>query len=256
MRRSRPRRVSQRVQHSGLHRPAQAGDRSHPGHNPGMPSSRSESGTETLAVIDFETTGMGPSQGARATEIAVVRVEAGRSTERYQSLMRTGAWVPPFIEALTGISKAMLRSAPPAARVMQEVAEFTRGLPLVAHNAAFDRSFWIAEMAHAGLQPDPAQRFACTLLLARRLWPEAPDHKLGTLQRWAGLKRDGHAHRAMSDADVTAQLLIALQQEAQQRWATSLGDRPVDHALLCQLQGLSRKVLECGWAPSARATTV
>lgn len=209
-----------------------------------------------LAVIDFETTGMGPSQGARATEIAVVRVEAGRITDRYQSLMRTGVWVPPFIEALTGISNEMLRDAPPAARVMQEVAEFTRGLPLVAHNAAFDRSFWIAEMAYAGLEPDPAQRFACTLLLARRLWPEAPDHKLGTLQRWAGLKRDGQAHRALSDADVTAQLLIALQQEAQQRWATSLGDRPVDHALLCQLQGLSRRVLDRGWAPSARTATV
>lgn len=203
-----------------------------------------------IAVVDFETTGMGAGQGARATEIAVVLVENGQVTGRYQSLMYSGAWIPPFIEALTGISNAMLRDAPPAAAVMREVAEFTRGLPLVAHNAAFDRSFWVAEMAQAGLEADPAHRFACTLLLARRLWPQAPDHKLGTLQRWAGLTRDGRAHRALSDAEVTAQLLIALQQEIGRRWSADLTGRGADHALLCQVQAQSRRVLERGWRPA------
>ncbi|HNB43340.1 MAG TPA: exonuclease domain-containing protein [Burkholderiaceae bacterium] len=209
--------------------------------------------TPPIAVVDFETTGMGPSQGARATEIAIVLVEDGRITGRYQSLMHTGAWVPPFIEALTGISNAMLRDAPPAAAVMREVAEFTRGLPLVAHNAAFDRNFWIAEMAQAGLDPDPAHRFACTLLLSRRLWPEAPDHKLGTLERWAGLTRDGRAHRAMSDADVTAQLLIRLQRDVAERWAEALGPQGADHSRLCEVQAQSRRVLARGWVPSAAA---
>ena len=63
---------------------------------------------ETLAVIDFETTGMSPAQGARATEIAAVLVQGGQVAGRFQSLMNTGAWVPPFIEQLTGISNAML----------------------------------------------------------------------------------------------------------------------------------------------------
>jgi DNA polymerase-3 subunit epsilon len=206
-----------------------------------------------IAVVDFETTGMSPAQGARATEIAVVLVEDGRITERYQSLMHSGAWVPPFIEALTGISNAMLRDAPPAATVMREVAAFTRGLPLVAHNASFDRNFWAAEMAQAGVEPDPAHRFACTLLLSRRLWPEAPNHKLGTLEQWAGLSRDGRAHRAMSDADVTAQLLIRLQREAGTRWAEALGPRGADHATLCEVQLQSRRVLARGWVPSAAA---
>lgn len=209
--------------------------------------------TPPIAVVDFETTGMGPSQGARATEIAIVLVEDGRITGRYQSLMHTGVWVPPFIEALTGISNAMLRDAPPAAAVMREVADFTRGLPLVAHNAAFDRNFWIAEMAQAGLDPDPAHRFACTLLLSRRLWPEAPNHKLGTLEQWAGLTRDGRAHRAMSDADVTAQLLIRLQRDVAERWAEALGPQGADHSRLCEVQAQSRRVLARGWVPSAAA---
>ena len=37
---------------------------------------------ETIAVIDFETTGMGPGQGARATEIAVVLLQGGRIVAR------------------------------------------------------------------------------------------------------------------------------------------------------------------------------
>jgi DNA polymerase III subunit epsilon len=204
-----------------------------------------------IAVVDFETTGMGPAQGARATEIAIVLVQDGHLVDRYQSLMRTGVWVPPFIEQLTGISNAMLREAPPAAQVMREVAAFTRGLPLVAHNAAFDRSFWQAEMAQAGLAPDPAHTFACTLLLARRLWPEAPNHKLGTLEQWAGLSRDGRAHRALSDADVTAQLLVRLQQHIECQHAAVLGDRPVDHGLLCELQRISpRQLARGGWRPA------
>src|SRR5690606_35810328 len=73
---------------------------------------------DTIAVIDFETTGISPEHGARATEIAAVLVRDGVVVDRYQSLMNAGAWVPPFIEALTGISNEMVRAAPPAARVM------------------------------------------------------------------------------------------------------------------------------------------
>lgn len=196
-----------------------------------------------IAVVDFETTGMGPQQGARATEIAVVLVQDGRIIDRYQSLMYTGVHIPPFIVGLTGISNAMLEDAPPAEQVMREVAAFTRGTPLVAHNAAFDRGFWQAEMARAGLEPDPAHEFACTVLLSRRLYDDAPSRKLSALADWLGLQRDGRAHRAMSDADVTAQLLIRLQRDIARRFADELGDRTPDHALLSRLQRAAKHQL-------------
>ena len=88
---------------------------------------------QTVAVIDFETTGISPAQGARATEIAAVLVCEGEIVGRFQSLMNSGAWVPPFIEQLTGISNAMLANAPPARAVVRELMQFTRGCPLVAH---------------------------------------------------------------------------------------------------------------------------
>jgi len=199
---------------------------------------------DLIAVIDFETTGMGPAQGARATEIAAVLVQGGQIVDRYQSLMKTGVYIPSFITQLTGITNAMVAAAPPAEQVMREVAAFTHGVPLVAHNAAFDRGFWASEMAQADLPPDPAHDFACTVLLSRRLYPDAPSHKLSALTTWLGLQRDGRAHRAMSDADVTAQLLLRLQQDVGERFASVLRGCAADHALLSVLQRAQRQQLQ------------
>lgn len=199
---------------------------------------------ETIAVIDFETTGMTPSQGARATEIGAVLVRGGEIVGQYQSLMYSGVHIPPFIEQLTGISNAMLRDAPPAEQVMREVAAFTRGCPMVAHNAAFDRGFWLAERERAGCEPDPAQAFACTVLLSRRLNTEAPNHKLGTLASWFGLPNHGRAHRALADALTTAHLLVRLQDLVAQRYAAQLRGRPVRHDLLALLQRAPKTQLD------------
>jgi len=198
---------------------------------------------ETVAVIDFETTGISPGQGARATEIAAVLVEGGRIVARFQSLMNSGAWVPPFIEHLTGITNRMLADAPPARAVMREVAWFTRGCPLVAHNAAFDRIFWHAETARAECAPDSAHHFACTLLLSRRLYPNAPNHRLGTLARFHALPDAGRAHRALADAETTAQLLLRVQGDVRERFAAELAERDVSHALLMRLQRAPKTAL-------------
>ncbi|WP_310388474.1 3'-5' exonuclease [Roseateles sp.] len=200
---------------------------------------------QTIAVIDFETTGLSPNGGGRATEIAAVLVRDGVIVDAYQSLMQTGAWVPPFIQELTGISNEMLADAPSAESVMQELALFTRGCPLVAHNAAFDRGFWQAEMARAGCLPDPAhESFACTVLLARRLYLDAPNCRLGTLAQFHGLPDSGKAHRALADATTTAHLLLRMQRDIAERFAGELGSLAVDHGLLKQLQRAHKLALK------------
>lgn len=171
---------------------------------------------DTIAVIDFETTGLSPEQGARATEIAAVLVRNGSIVGRYQSLMNAGVWVPPFIESFTGITNAMVRAAPPAAVVMQEVADFVGGHPLVAHNASFDRKFWDAELARVRLQR--RQEFACSMLVARRVYPSAPDHKLGTLVSYANLPVAGRFHRAMADAEMAAGLVLEIERDIVRRF--------------------------------------
>jgi DNA polymerase-3 subunit epsilon len=184
---------------------------------------------ERIAVIDFETTGISPGAGCRATEVAVVMLERGRIVERYQSLMNAGVSVPAFVAGLTGITTAMLRSAPPIARVMNEVAEFVGDTPMLAHNASFDQKFWDYELSQIGRSR--SQRFACSMLLARRLMPSAPNHKLGTLTRWAGLPDTGTAHRAMADAEMAANLAQHLAGQLRQQ-----GVNGVSHQLFCSLQ--------------------
>lgn len=185
---------------------------------------------ERIAVIDFETTGISPSSSCRATEIAVVILEQGRIVERYQSLMNAGVRVPAFIEQLTGISNAMLRTAPSAEQVMNEVNEFVGTTPLLAHNAAFDQKFWDFELGR--IKRTRLQNFACSLLLARRLMPAAPNHKLGTLTTFASLPNTGKAHRAMADAEMAANLTTHLALQLRQQH----GLRELSHDLLVSLQ--------------------
>lgn len=190
---------------------------------------------EPIAVIDFETTGMMPHQGARATEVAIVLLQGERIVDRFDSLMHTGVWIPPFITELTGITNAMVAEAPPAAEVMREAARFVGDAPMVAHNAAFDSKFWQAELAHAGLAaPQP---FACTVLLSRRIFPDAPSHSLGRITDHLGLPRPGRAHRALADAEMAAALLARMQHELCRRFGL---DWP-DHALLMRLQRCARQ---------------
>ncbi len=186
------------------------------------------------AVLDFETTGLSPDLGDRGTEIAIVIVEAGRVVDRYASLMNAGVAIPAFITEFTGITNAMVRAAPPAATVMVDVHKFVGTTPLVAHNASFDRRFWLAELARAGLSA--THPFACTMLLARRLYPNAPDHKLGTLVDLHRLPRPGAAHRALADAEMAALLWVQVQSDLRRLH----GVKDPTHTLMVRLQKCSR----------------
>jgi DNA polymerase-3 subunit epsilon len=190
------------------------------------------------AVLDFETTGLSPALGARPTEIAIVIVDGGKIVDRFQSLMNPGVSIPNDIQALTGITNEMVRNAPKVGAVMRDAAEFVGTHPIVAHNAAFDSKFWDAE--YHQIPGRCKQVFACSMLLARRLFPEAPNHKLGTLVRALGLPATGRFHRALADAEATAHLLFYIQQELQRRFRLST----VSHELLIAIQVASRSQLD------------
>jgi DNA polymerase-3 subunit epsilon len=192
----------------------------------------------TYAVIDFETTGLSPNHGARPTEIAVVLVKNDKIIDSYQSLMNPGVNIPHEIQALTGISNAMVRKAPSVFEVMNQAVGFVGGHPLVAHNAAFDRKFWDVELQQFNQRR--GQEFACSLLLSRRLFPDAPNHRLETLVRNLRLPDTGRHHRALADAEATAHLLVRIRQELLRRFNLSA----VSHDLLLAIQGATRAQLE------------
>lgn len=173
------------------------------------------------AILDFETTGLSPLVGDRAVEIAIVLMEGDRVVDRFESLMNAGVELSPFIEAYTGITNAMVAAAPAVDEVMAAAARFVGDAPLVAHNASFDRRFWAAELSALGLRDESRRMhnpFACTMLLSRRLYPEARRYGLGALAAFHDFTFGGRAHRAMADAEMAARLWARILRDLERRY--------------------------------------
>ena len=163
---------------------------------------------DTLVVLDFETTGLSPDYGDRAIEIGAVRIENGEVVERFQELMNPGMRIYSFIEGYTGITNGMLKDAPPCKEVMHKFADFINGYNLVAHNASFDKRFLDSELDK--ISRHYSGQFVCSMLMARRIYQDAPNHKLGTLVEYANIPIDGVFHRALYDSEMTTKLWLAM----------------------------------------------
>ena len=197
----------------------------------------------SFIVLDFETTGLSPNVGARTTEVAAVLVENGRMTDRYQSLMNPGVSIPSFIQDLTGITNQMISKAPNNAKVMKELHQFIGKTPLVAHNASFDKKFLDAELELVGLKaPQP---MACSLLVARRVYQKAPNHKLGTLVKYKNIETNGVFHRALADAEMTARLWLCMKADIGQL----LGMKEVTYDVMRLLASTPKKDVNKQWKP-------
>lgn len=176
--------------------------------------------TETpVIVFDFETTGQAPKYGDRPIEVGAVRIEQGRIVDRFQSLMNPGFSISWFIESLTGISNDLVAQAPPCETVMAQFDDWIGDMPLVAHNVGFDRTFLDAELKLLGRER--INPMACTVLTARRIFPQAPNHKLPTLVEYLGIANAGIFHRALADAEMTGHLWIAMTDLIRDRYGLS-----------------------------------
>ncbi len=140
----------------------------------------------TFVVVDLETTG-GSSESDAITEIGAVKVRGGEVLGELGTLVDPGRAIPPYIVELTGITTAMVRTAPRIDTVLPAFLEFAGGAVLVAHNAGFDVGFLKAAAARQGL-PWPKFQVLCTVKLARRVLgrDEAPSVKLSALAALLG----------------------------------------------------------------------
>lgn len=163
----------------------------------------------TFIVVDLETTGTRTSDAA-ITEIGAVKVRGGEVLGEFQSLVNAGREVPAFIARLTGITSAMVASAPDIRLVLPSFLEWAHGGVLVAHNAPFDVGFLKAACDELGY-PWPGFPVVDTVPLARRVVTrdEVRNHKLSTL---AALFRAEVTpeHRALADARATVDVLHGL----------------------------------------------
>jgi DNA polymerase-3 subunit epsilon len=162
-----------------------------------------------FVIVDLETTGWEPEEAA-ITEIGAVLVCGGRVRAQFSSLVNAGGAIPEQVAELTGISDAMVASAPPLSSVLTGFLSFARGGVLAAHNAPFDVAFLTAACKACGL-PWPEFQVLDTVELAHRVLgeEEVADCKLATLAAHFDT-RIRPRHRALPDALATADVLTAL----------------------------------------------
>src|SRR4051794_10020839 len=174
----------------------------------------------TFVVFDLETTGLRPGS-ARPCEFGAVRVQNLELGERFQTLANPGVRLQPAVSALTGLRDEQLRRAPPVAAVTRRFLEFAGDAVLVAHNARFDMAFVDNETMRLS-----GSRVVATVVdtvgLARRLLGRQPANLAALAYRFATDARP--CHRALPDAEATAEILLALIGMAQERGARTVAD--------------------------------
>lgn len=169
-----------------------------------------------VAFVDLETTGT--SAGAdRVTEIGIIRVDDGTRISEWSTLVDPERSIPAGVQAMTGITNAMVAGAPTFCRIADEVAGRLAGCVFVAHNARFDYGFLKREFGRLG------QAFRatvlCTVKLSRRLYPGVSRHNLDSMIARHGLPANDR-HRALGDARALLAFIHALYRE----WAPEVVD--------------------------------
>jgi DNA polymerase III epsilon subunit family exonuclease len=158
-----------------------------------------------FVVFDLETTAMKPENGY-IVDIAALRIRDGQIVDRFESLVNPGRAI--VGHQVHGISDADVAQAPTAADILPKFSAWIGDAPVVAHNVGFDLPFVLRHLSSdANWQPSAVFD---TLELAYQLYPDAGSWKLGDLIRFVFGRDHATAHRAMPDAEATAELFIEM----------------------------------------------
>ena len=149
---------------------------------------------EDLVVLDTETTGLS-FRDCELIEIAAARLSGREVVERFQIFVSPARPIPKEIQELTGITQLDVAGAPEATEAVAQLAEFVGGMPILAHNASFDRTF--VEKVPGGR--DVTDTWIDTLSLSRMALPRLSSHRLSDMAQAFGC--DSVTHRAMDDVD-------------------------------------------------------
>lgn len=162
----------------------------------------------TYAVVDIETTGTDPKTD-RIIQFGCVLVENGEIVSRFATDINPNQMITKQIQSLTGISNGRVKKAPYFEDVAFTIYNLLSGTIFVAHNIYFDYKFLNAELKRCGT-PELTIPGIDTVELAQIFLPTETSFRLKYLSDSLGLVHE-NPHQADSDADVTAQLLLKIQ---------------------------------------------
>lgn len=157
-------------------------------------------------ITDIETTG-GSSMHDSITEIASILTDGTQILKTFQTLVRPDRTIPRAITLLTGITNEMVANAPTFDQIAADWLAFAQDATFVAHNVGFDLGFVSNALARLDLPYHPKK--LCTVRLSRKILPGFPSYSLSNLCGQLSIPHQNQ-HRAMGDAEVTAQLFHLL----------------------------------------------
>ncbi len=162
--------------------------------------------SSTFVVFDIETTGFSKTNDA-IIEIGAVKISGGSIIDRFSTFVNPKRHIPEKITDLTSITDDMVSGADPIEKVLPNFLDFCKECVLVAHNASFDTGFIKENCRRLSLTYDFPHMD--TLILARCIHPEFPNHKLDTLVKNYNVILNNH-HRAVDDAEATAEVFMKM----------------------------------------------
>ena len=158
------------------------------------------------SVVDIETTGNG-YKGQKITEISIFIFDGEKIIDEFTSLVNPEQKIPHFITNLTGITEAMVRTAPKFYEIAKKIAQITKDTIFVAHNVNFDYNIIRDEFKSLGF--DFKRKKLCTVRLSRKIIPGLASYSLGNICSTEGIDIAAR-HRAKGDAEATVELFRRL----------------------------------------------
>ncbi|WP_200390459.1 3'-5' exonuclease [Roseibacillus ishigakijimensis] len=177
----------------------------------------------TFAALDFEAAGAVPGQPDVPIQIGIATGKPGEMPVLYDSFLAIDRPVTPGAQRVHGISNEQLEEAPTLLQLYPTLQQHLANRPLVAHAHGTEKRFLAALPGH------PFGPWIDTLKLGRKVYPQAPSHKLGRLcdslllsKRLRTLVPDRDWHDALFDAAASLLILFHLIEEL------NLADQPLE----------------------------
>ena len=153
-----------------------------------------------FAAIDFETAN---NERSSVCSVGVVIVRDNEIVDTFYSLIQPEPnYYNYWCTQVHGLTREDTDDAPIFPEVWRQIEPLIEGLPLVAHNKAFDES--CLKAVFRTYQMDyPDYEFLCTCVASRRAFPQAENHQLHTISQFCGYTLENH-HHALADAEACA----------------------------------------------------
>ena len=155
-----------------------------------------------FAAIDFETANY---ERSSVCSVGVVIVRDGKIEDSFYSLIKPEPNYYNYrCSQIHGLTREDTEEAPICPRVGAQIEPLIEGLPLVAHNKAFDEGC-LKAVFHVYQMDYPDYEFYDTLYASRKVLPYLENHQLHTVAAACGYCLNNH-HNALADAEACARI--------------------------------------------------